>query len=243
VNKPYFLLPYLTIPYLFFLRDKIQVLCIILGFFILGFNVVLAQPRVFRDMNKYIAEKPKFMFSFDGQNTYVEGKDARFFGLKTGIDFKGRVHAGVGLYGLRTYLDRSILLGPDTITGKYDTLPGTLKFSYITSFIEYVFFQTKHWEFKVPFAFGLGGSSYTYYFTPNVATDFRKGGVLLMVSGLGVEYKFTSWVGLGAGVGYRQILIRNRLMKDRLSTPYYSLAVKLYFGKLYRYVFPKKDKR
>jgi hypothetical protein len=204
-------------------------------FLILG-NYVMAQPRIFKDMNRHLEKKPKLGFSFDSRNTFMLGQNANIFGIRAGLDFDGRVRIGAGVQGLNTLIPRLIIFPPDSVGLPPDTLFTRISFSYLTLFTEYAFLKTKRWEFGVPFYLGLGSASYRVG-----EYEYRKSGVSLLESSLYGQFYVFSWLALHAGAGYRLMLKSNPAITGRFSGPVYTLGIKVYFGKMYRSVFPKKS--
>lgn len=211
----------------------IFLLIIILSF---GSNAnILAQPRIFRDMNRHLAEKPKLGFSFDNRNTFLLGQNANIVGVRAGLDFNGRVRIGVGIQGLNTIIPRLLIFPPDSAGLPPDTVFTHIGFSYLTLYTEYAFHKSKRWEFGVPFYFGLGSASYLAGDYP-----FYKSAISLIESSVYGQFYIFPWLALHSGVGYRLMLKSNSAIAGRFSGPVYTLGVKVYFGKMYRSIFPKK---
>ena len=186
-------------------------------------------------MNRHLQEKPKVSFSFDNRNTFMLGQNANIVGLRAGLEFNGRVRIGAGIHGLNTYIPRIIIFPPDSAGLPPDTLFSQVGFSYLSLFTEYAFYKTKRWEFGVPVYIGLGSASYragTY--------EYKKAAVSLLETSLYGQFYIFSWLAFHGGAGYRLMLKSNPAVVGRSSGPVYTLGVKMYFGKLYRSIFPKK---
>lgn len=207
-------------------------------FFLLLFSQagIFAQPGLFRDMNRHLQEKPKVSFSFDNRNTFMLGQNANIVGIRAGLEFNERVRIGAGIYGLNTDIPRMIIIPHDSIGIPPDTLLSQVGFSYLSLFTEYAFFKSKRWEFAVPLYLGLGSTSYRAG-----SYEYRKATVSLLETSLYGQFYVFSWLAFHAGAGYRLMLNTNPAVSGRFSGPVYTLGVKVYFGKLYRSVFPKKS--
>jgi hypothetical protein len=216
----------------FLLRSFFWVLVIIVS---ISWKGVLAQPRLFRDMNKHLEQKPKLSFSFDSRNTFIVGQNANIFGLRAGLDFNGRVRIGIGLQGLTTPIPRLLIFPPDSVGLPPDTAFTQIGFTYFTLYTEYAFYKSKRWEFGIPFYLGIGNASYR-----EGSYEFNKSAISLIESSLYGQFYIFSWLALHSGAGYRLMLKSNPAISGRFSGPVYTLGVKVYFGKMYRSVFPKK---
>jgi hypothetical protein len=51
------------------------------------------------------------------------------------------------------------------------------------------------------------------------------------------------WFGVGAGVGYRLMLLDNPAKKHSFNSPIYTVKLKLFVGEIIRSVFPPKKKK
>ncbi len=196
---------------------------------------VQAQPQLFRDINKHLEQKPKLSFSFDSRNTFIVGQNANIFGLRAGLDFNGRFRIGLGLQGLTTPIPRILIFPPDSVGLPPDTAFTHIGMSYFTLYTEYAFHKSKRWEFGVPFYLGIGNASYRAG-----GYEFYKSTISLIETSLYGQFYIFSWLALHSGMGYRLMLKSNSAISGRFSGPVYTLGVKVYFGKMYRSVFPKK---
>ena len=61
---------------------------------------------------------------------------------------------------------------------------------------------------------------------------------LLEVSML-AEYRLLRWLGLGAGVGYRQMLTSDAILRKNFNGPLYIVKVKIYFHEVYKMIFKR----
>ncbi len=196
---------------------------------------VQGQPQLFRDINKHLEQKPKLSFSFDSRNTFIVGQNANIFGLRAGLDFNGRVRIGLGLQGLTTPIRRLLIFPPDSAGLPPDSVFTQIGFAYFTLYTEYAFHKSKRWEFGVPFYLGLGSASYR---AGNY--EFYKSAISLIETSLYGQFYIYSWLALHSGVGYRLMLKSNSAISGRFSGPVYTLGVKVYFGKMYRSIFPQQ---
>ena len=208
-----------------------------------GASIGYTQTSVLQDIQSALNHKPRFLFAFDGRNTFVAGQNARLFGLRPALEFNERLRIGIGLYGLNSQIDRVLIVPGETAATQVDTLPVKLQFAYLTLFAEYAFYRSRYWEFGVPVALGLGNSSFVFQpadgMNPRI---FHEGALALVESAAYGQYRVLPWLGIQMSAGYRKIIKNNRRVPGNFSGPIYTIAIKLFIGKLYRSIFPSKPK-
>lgn len=186
-----------------------------------------------------LEQKPKFAFRLDSRNSFISARQSKILGFKIGWDYNDRVKLGIGF----SYLSNGIFRDRAYVTedGQTDTARAQLKFNYISPFFEYVFFSKGRWEHAIPVQFGFGNSRFDYYNEKGqlVRDDFRP--VILYEPAMTTQFKIFSWVGLGAGVGYRLLLLNNNAIGENLNSPVYVLKVKVFFGDIYKKVIKPKS--
>lgn len=173
---------------------------------------------------------PKLNVSLDSKRSFISNRDVKTLGLKANLDFDNRVRLGFGVYFLQSPFYRSLKV--TDYYGVEDTVKAKLDFVFMTGFFEYVFLTTKRWELSAPFALGIGD------------VQFRDVGMkpqAVMTSEFGIQgsYKVFPFIGLGGGVGYRQIISGGKLIRENFNSPTYSFGLKFWFGYLYQKFFKK----
>lgn len=190
--------------------------------------------------------KPKFSARFDSRNSFVATQNARIFGIKIGWEYNDAIKLGIGYNRLDSKISKpKYSLNDETMN--FDTLESTLKFEYLSPFFEYVFFKTKRWEHAIPVQIGIGNSRYEYIDKAGIVHYENYRPVVLYEPAMTTQFKIFPWIGLGAGVGYRLILVGNRQINENLNSPTYVFRVKVFLGDLYRGVkgvfIPAKDEK
>jgi hypothetical protein len=185
--------------------------------------------------------KTRFVFNFDTRNSFIRGEKVFSLGAKLGIEFHKNWRVGVGVY----FMPRPLIL--DAVPPKNSPTPilpitqtRTL-FNYFSVYGEYILFQNKHWEFSAPLALGFGNVQ-TWDLDSNdfAVRPVRKRKVVLLEPSLSGHYRFFSWVGIGAGLGYRRIIateghldiLDNRFTRNFDST-FWNVRIKLFPSEIY----------
>jgi uncharacterized oligopeptide transporter (OPT) family protein len=50
--------------------------------------------------------------------------------------------------------------------------------------------------------------------------------------GISAQYKIIRWVGVGAGLGYRLMLVNNPEIETKMNSPVFAIGIKLYLGEI-----------
>jgi hypothetical protein len=119
-----------------------------------------------------------------------------------------------------------------------DSINVPLKFRYISYYFDFVFYKTRHWEFSVPLQIGAGDSRFEYKYNGAKFVE-DEGLVVLYESAIAGEYKLLKWFGLGAGIGYRLMIVNNRTIPAKFNSPVYDFNLVLYYSEILRVLFPR----
>lgn len=158
--------------------------------------------------------KPKLVFGFDSKQTFISRRNVNIAGGRAGINFNDRIRFYVGYYFLSTGYYRNLVQGADTLNAK-------LHLSWFALSVEWVFYRSKRWEFALPVYLGGGWN--------DLALLDRRF-ILPTEVNLLVSYKVLNWLGLGAGVGYRWLAVKNPSVPENFNTPVYSVGIRFYFS-------------
>ncbi|MBI3500956.1 MAG: hypothetical protein HY063_04100 [Bacteroidetes bacterium] len=190
--------------------------------------------------------KPKLIGGINTKNTFINGFRSPIYTAYAGLDFNHTVRIGAGLSWLHLspyengrdntpfYLTQTF---SDT-SGVHEVHP-ELQFRYINLFFEYVYFKSKKWQFSVPLQIGIGGSSYQYNYNGKKNSEDAHT-ILLYEPTVSGQYRIIKWFGVELDVGYRIMLVTNKNIKGKFDSPIYNAGIVIYWGELYRMVFPKK---
>ncbi len=183
--------------------------------------------------------RPKFLFQLDTYNSFVSSESANTSGLRAGLDFNRRVRLSLGYYNLTSEIIKRKAV-TDSDFG--DTVNARLDMNYFPAGFEYVFYNTFPWEVSVPFNIGPG-KSYFWYYRNNDGEQGRvdEKTVALAILGVGAQYKIVKWFGVGAGLGYRVMLIDNSNINENFNSVIYSLNLRIFLDEIVKTVFGHGD--
>ena len=102
---------------------------------------------------------------------------------------------------------------------------------------KYKFYEKKNWVGVIPVQIGMGSS----YLSKNKEKIF-KDRVVLYEPSISVEYKWSPWIAVGAGYGYRIMLKNNHQIDQNFYAPIYVMRVRILFDELYaRFIEPIRE--
>ena len=99
---------------------------------------------------------------------------------------------------------------------------------YISPYYEYSFYRNGPWEISIPVQLGIGSLRYRYA----SGEKSKASPIFLYEPAMLVQYKLLKWLGVGAGSGYRLLLLGNNTSDDNFNSPIYIFKAKVFFGQL-----------
>lgn len=197
-----------------------------------GSGQVFNRPSDLRDA--FRSGEAKVLVGFDSRRSFISRRDVKVFGLRAGVDVQNKARLGFGMYFLRSPFYRTFFW--ENPAGEVDTLLSQLNFNYMTVFFEPVVLTTKRWEMSLPFHVGIGEAFYSgpREFGPSTPQTI----LLVELSAIG-HYKVFPWIGIGGGIGFRQMIKANTYLKEDFNAPTYMLNLKIFTGYILNKVFRK----
>lgn len=174
----------------------------------------------------------KLVVQLDQRFSPLNGKLVGIYGMKVGLEWWGRLRAGLGGY----FLSGGVPTRFAAPTGLPVDTKSELRFRYVTAYGEYVLVGTPRWEVSTPTQIGFG-TVFSSYRQPNGNRQQSPIDHIWMVEPSVVGHmRVFRWIGVGAGAGYRQMLFLNEKEERELSGFIFVGRVKLFLGDLYKLV-------
>ena len=179
-----------------------------------------------KELKDAVKTKPKFEFRMDSRHSFINQKGVKTAGVKIGIQFAEKLSFGLGYNQLWSPLSSLIL--ENGLETKVQ-----LGFFNFSPYVEYVFFKDKKWELSIPVQIGLGSS---YYLNQSATgkEKLRKEFVLSYEPAITFQYRLFKYFGVGLGVGYRFMVIRNGELEEKFTSPVYIFKTRIYFQDILR---------
>ena len=189
------------------------------------------------DTTKYRKRKYRLfnpLINLDNHNSIFFGTPSSIWGVRLGVTIAARYRMGFGGYMLPKRLDLPTLQN----SNKMDSIYRRFDMLFFTTFMEFVPISNFRWELSIPFSLGYGFAnvSHKHRSETEYKVQHAKQGFLLL-SGISAHYKVFSWVGVGAGLGYRQVLTNDSLVNQGMSGLFVSFKFKIFVGDLYYLIF------
>jgi len=211
---------------------------LVYGIFLL-FAVHRCPAQIFDTIRASFHSKPKFLFQIDTYNSFVSKEPANTFGIRTGLEFNRRVRLSIGYYNLTSDIVKQKFISG--VFANDTTLNARLDMNYFPVGFEYIFYNKDPWEISMPLSIGAGKSFFWYFL--NSAGDkgrIDQKTVLLMTLAGGAQYKILKWFGIGAGLGFRIMLVDNSSINENFNSVIYSLNLRIFPDEIFRLLFHKK---
>ncbi|PCI99889.1 MAG: hypothetical protein COB15_03635 [Flavobacteriales bacterium] len=196
-----------------------------------------AQDLVFEDeFKKSFKTRPKLDVKFDNRFSFIQDNALKTVGFKIGLNFRRKFKVGLGLNNMLFSVESSVLNADNEI------VPVSLQYSYISPYIEYVYYNTRRWEFSLSIQHGIGGASYHYIDTNGEKVKLKgsQSAILSYEPAMLIDYKIVRWIGIGTGIGYRLIYYKGSGVKEKFSSPEYAIKLKIYLGEIVRTITGKE---
>ncbi|OON68499.1 hypothetical protein [Hymenobacter sp. CRA2] len=174
----------------------------------------------------------RVVFQFDQRYSLLQGALVGINGVKLGVEWRGRLRTGVGLYFLSSAV-------PTRETPPVFVPPGAedkVRFRYAALYGEYVLIGNPRWELSTPVQAGVGRYYTRYQYPDGTVYHSPRRTIWLIEPTVGGHMRVFRWVGIGGGVGYRQALLTADKLEDDISGVIFYGRVKLFLGDLYKVV-------
>ncbi|TND09596.1 MAG: hypothetical protein FD123_1187 [Bacteroidetes bacterium] len=200
------------------------------------FSCVSAKAQFMDTLRVCINRKASLICFLDSRNSFISDRRANIWGVKIGAEFGGKLSFGGGWNMHTNNLTKEIFL--PKAGGGLDSTEATLRFAYFSYFARYVYYQSKRWKFSVtPLQIGFGRSRYDYdYAGESFRTDKKT--VIVYENNIAVSYRIFRWLGAGTDLGFRWMIRNNDAIPENFNSPIYSFYSIIYWGELYKMVFP-----
>ena len=179
---------------------------------------------------------PRLVLNLDARRSFIRAQGinaVKISGIKAGIQFGHYFRTGIGIYDLT----EDIVL--NNIYEERDEV--RLDFAYIATYFEYLVFVNKRWEFSLQMMVGFGNIQLSYKKVNGTNAEILEIPVTLIEISEAGHYRIFSWIGLGAGLGWRRMINAERTIDDAFNGPIYIFKIKLFLRPIFEAIFKKKD--
>lgn len=206
-----------------------------------------SESQMLDTLREFFKHKYSIDVRLESRGSFIEHELTSVSGIRIGFSFQRKLRLGGGISWLKTdgysWLNSNVKKDfyITNAVGKTDTISKYLKFMYLSYYVDFVFYKTKHWQLSVPIQAGTG----LLWFQQNKAYSFgnkeTKYFLFLYEPGITLQYKVFKWVGLGADVAYRFALQDRKKTGEQLSSPSLTFKALFWFDQLFYEVFPNSE--
>ncbi len=189
----------------------------------------IAQP-IEEEFSNALDEDGRTFLRFDTKSSFIANSQVKLWGVQLGFDHNNVVKYGLGFHNLSSTIKQDFYVNTNGVT---DTITTQLNFAYFSLFGEYVFYDTKRWEGSLPIQIGFGGTNFAGSLNDSTYL-FHEKFVMHYEASLTGHYRFLRYFAIGAGVGYRIMIINNKNLNMQLTNPLYTIKLKLFLGDLFK---------
>ena len=187
------------------------------------------------EFRKSFRTKPKLDVKFDNRFSFIRDNALKTIGIKVGLNFRRKFKVGLGINQMLVPTKRKVLLDDNTL------INAELEYFYFSPYVEYVYYNSRKWEFSLAVQLGVGGASYQYKDATGKKVKITESAVWSYEPAMLIDYKIVRWVGIGTGVGYR-LVYKSPGVTEKFSSPEYVMKLKIYLGEIVRTITGKELK-
>ncbi len=183
-----------------------------------------AQPDLVHELRKTGKENPASILArFESRNSFVTNSGVHINGIKVGANFGPNLNLGAGYHWMTKTSAERVRRNLD------EPVESRLRMEYVSTFVEYRFYNKGRYSASMPLQLGFGTVSYR----PDKDAIPLNKPILLYEVMLNGEVRFLKYLGAGAGLGYRLCLANNNAFGLRMNSPIYNIRFNVYFEELY----------
>ncbi|MFN3917306.1 MAG: hypothetical protein ACK4K0_06150 [Flavobacteriales bacterium] len=193
---------------------------------------ILGRAQLTDSIRYAFQNKPKPVLKLDTRNSFVTNFPAQVRGIKAGLRYGKTVRLGLGY----CWLDYKKETAYTTLNIDTTWTGVKLYQHYGVAYFEYIFYKRKNWTAIIPVQLGIGASGYKNEDKKNKAY-YGRGIMMVYEPAMIADYTFLKYFSVGAGVGYRLMLIPNRQIPEKFTAPVYFLRFNFDVGLLAEEIF------
>lgn len=170
-------------------------------------------------LSESMHHKPDLVLGIDSRNAFISNRQARMLGARAGVSFNDFLRFGISGYGMTGNVSQRFLFSENEIEDL------KVRFWYLAAFTEMVWLKNEKWELSSPFQIGSGKAGFPKRpeaYLPVLITE---------MSAMG-QFKIIPEVGIGGGLGWRQVFFQPASMALNLSGPLYQIKVQVFTSAL-----------
>lgn len=184
----------------------------------------------------FLHSKPSIDARLESRYSFLNNTATKVSGIRLGLSFRRKLRVGIGYSWLDTDVSEKILI--TDVNGNSRFTYNYFKFGYICYYADFVFHKTKRWQLSTPIQVGTG--LYWTQYSDGLNTIKSKKRLLLFYEpGITVQFKITTWLGLGIDVCGRLALRNTNYVGNKLNSFVLAPKLLIWFDQIFYTVAPK----
>jgi hypothetical protein len=176
---------------------------------------------------------------YESKNSFTNGERIEVVSFKLGVTFGKKVSIGGGYAYLNSPLKNNNLL--PSLSGSISYEKNSFSFRYLCYYVDFIFHKNKRWQLSSQVEFGAGLSKFERLSSGNKNT--KAGNPMFLYNpAINIKFKLLKWLGAGATIGYRFMLMNETKLGRQFNSPLYSAGILIWWDELALAVFPRSAK-
>jgi hypothetical protein len=206
-------------------------------FILLFLLQIIANAQVFDSARMALKTEPGLDFVYGSRYSFFQNQKAVIQSIGAGLNFGKKISFGICYSWLSNSIKTDKIYFAES-QNKPETLNSRLYLRYFSIYGDLVYHKTKRWKFNIPIIAGLGNS-----FFKNAETKIRTPKKLFLIyePAVHVQFKIIRWLGIGANVGFRFVLQKEKYIANQLNSPTYAIGLSISWDELAKDLFPDNE--
>jgi hypothetical protein len=184
-------------------------------------------------------EEPGLDIIFGSRFSFFSNQPAVIQSVGLGLSYGKRISFGLCYHWMSNKLrdDRAFF---DKNSEQNRIEDARLYFRYLSIYGNLVYHKTKRWKFNIPIHAGIGR---TFFKTEDKSLNLRTPKKFLMIyePAVHVQFKIIRWLGIGANIGFRFVIQREKFVANQFNSPTYALGLSISWDELAKDLFPNNE--
>jgi hypothetical protein len=167
-------------------------------------------------------KKWKFIFQLDNRFSSIQDEGVTLYGAKVGFQYKNYTRFGIGI----SFISKPVIIDYFNKKTKQEET-NNINFGYISFFDDLILYKNHKWECFITEQICFGRPRFSKEINDEIVSDINVRMFLNEISGQ-INYKIFPWLGVGAGIGYRNLWNKSPVLKKTFNAPVYVAKIIIY---------------
>jgi hypothetical protein len=197
----------------------------------------VASAQVFDSARLALKKEPGLDLILGSRFSFFQNQPAVIQSVGLGFAFEKKLYLGICYH----WLSNSILNEKTFYSSQLDdvvTAKSRLYMRYFSIYADLVYHKTKRWKFDIPIYAGIGRTFFKDKET-NLGLTTPKKIFFIYEPAVHVQFKIIRWLGIGANIGFRFVVQKDKFISNQFNSPTYALGLSISWDELAKDLFPE----